>query len=66
MKKVTLRELQARVRTRKARLGISEDTAAVEAMRNKGGARTDAKRELLGRAGERARVAGKAPTKSYY
>lgn len=66
MKKTTLRELQARVRTRKARLGISEDAAAVEAMRNKGGVRTGAKRELLRRAGERARVAGKTPTKSYY
>ena len=45
---ITLRDLLARVEARKAELGMVDTPAATEAMRNKGGQRTEAKRELLG------------------
>jgi hypothetical protein len=40
--------------------------AATEAMRNKGGQRTPAKRELLRRAAARARAAGRKPVIAYF
>lgn len=50
----------------KRRLGIDESSEAVDAMRNKGGRRTDSKRSLLAKAAERALSAGKAPIPAYY
>ena len=51
---------------RKAELGIVEDEAWVEALRNKGLNRTPEKRELMRRVEERARQAGVPVLKSYY
>jgi hypothetical protein len=50
----------------KRRLGIDESSEAIDAMRNKGGRRTDSKRMMLAKAAERARSAGRAPIPAYY
>ena len=63
---ITLRELLARVEARKAELGMIDAPAATEAMRNKGGQRPPAKRELLRRAAARARAAGRKPVIAYF
>jgi hypothetical protein len=55
MATVRLRDFLARVEARKLALGMTG--TAVDAMRNKGGARSAAKRELLARAEARARKA---------
>jgi hypothetical protein len=54
------------VEERKRELGIVDAFATTEAMRNQGGGRTPAKRELLTRASERAKAAGKEPIVSYF
>lgn len=51
---------------RKRRLGVDESSAAVDAMRNKGGRRTPAKRAMLARIDARARAAGRTPVRAYY
>ena len=56
----------AETERRKAELGICDDEASTDALRNKGGARTAAKRRLLARAEERARDAGRAAIRSYF
>ncbi len=61
-----LREFLAGVEKRKAVLGLSETSAGIDAMRNKGGRRTSAKRELLRRTDKRAKAAGLSPVTSYY
>jgi hypothetical protein len=63
---VTLRDFLSDVETRKAKLGMLDTPAGTEAMRNRGTRRTAKKRELLRRAEERARAAGKAPVPAYY
>ncbi|MGI4939963.1 MAG: hypothetical protein ACRYHQ_05275 [Janthinobacterium lividum] len=63
---ITLRDHLAQVAARKAQLGIVETTADTDAMRNKGGQRTLAKRELLRRVDERAQAAGRSPIVAYY
>ncbi len=63
---VKLRDFLAAVEARKASLGVREAPAAIEALRNKGGRRTPAKRDLLRRAEERALAAGRQPVPSYY
>jgi hypothetical protein len=66
MKTVTLEEHLARVADRKRSLGMTDGPAETELMRNKGGQRTEAKRELLRRAAQRASDAGQEPVPSYY
>lgn len=51
---------------RKRELGIVETADDVEAMRNKGGNRTRAKREFLGRMQERAREADQEAVRAYF
>ena len=51
---------------RKLELGLNDTPASIEAMRNKGGQRTDEKHELLRRADARALAAGRNPFPSYY
>ena len=63
---MTLDQLLADIKARKAALGIEDTPEKVEAMRNKGGRRTPEKQELLRRIEERTRVAGIEPSKSYY
>lgn len=56
----------AEAERRKAELGISDEEASTEALRNKGGSRTAAKRRLLARAEDRARDAGRRAVRSYF
>lgn len=51
---------------RKRELGLSDDAAAVEALRNKGGTRTPRKRALLERSEQRARKAGRKPIPAHF
>lgn len=51
---------------RKRELGIVETAEDTEAMRNKGGNRTQAKRDLLDRAQKRAREAGQEAVRAYF
>jgi hypothetical protein len=53
MKTIFLADLQHQVSLRKAELGMRDTPEAVDAMRNKGDNRTEAKRELLHRIAER-------------
>ncbi len=62
----TLHNLIAWADARKAGLGMVDDAATTEALRNKGGQRTPEKRELLRRAEARARAAGREPVRAYY
>jgi hypothetical protein len=57
-----LRDFLAGIDARKLALGIVDEPADVEAMRNRGAHRTEAKRELLRRAEQRATQAGLKPT----
>ncbi len=63
---VTLQDFLADIERRKLELGMVDTPASVEAMRNKGGQRTEEKRELLRRADARALAAGRRPVPSYY
>ncbi|MBV9655817.1 MAG: hypothetical protein JOZ42_14780 [Acetobacteraceae bacterium] len=66
MRFTTLSALTAWTEARKAELGMVDDAATTEAMRNKGASRTPEKRELLRRADERARAAGRKPVLAYF
>jgi hypothetical protein len=59
-------DFQAQIEQRKRELGIEETEADIEALRNKGGRRTEGKRALLRAAEQRALRSGKSPTRSYY
>jgi hypothetical protein len=63
---VSLDRLIEQVEARKLATGLLDTPEATEAMRNKGGQRTPAKRELLRRTEERARARGLAPVAAYY
>jgi hypothetical protein len=65
---ITLTDLRAHVRQRKAELGLSivDTPERTEALRNKGLNRTSEKRELLRRSQERAIAAGVQPIKAYF
>lgn len=58
---ITLAELLARVRDRKASLGIIDTAERTEAMRNSGRRRTPEKRAMLARIDERAHAASVDP-----
>ena len=66
MKTISLATLQQQVRARKALLGMIDTPAEIEALRNKGAARTPEKRELLRRARRRARAARRQPVAAYF
>jgi len=66
MKTISLTTLQQRVSARKALLGIIDTPAEVEALRNKGAARTPEKRELLRRAERRALAANRQPVAAHF
>ena len=66
MKSVDLFSFLADVERRKRALGFDESQAAVDALRNKGGRRSPAKRAMLRRTEQRARAAGFKPTRSFY
>lgn len=66
MKTIALATLQQQVSARKAALGMLDTPAAVEAMRNKGAARTPDKRELLRRVERRALAAGRQPVAAHF
>ncbi|MBC2664228.1 hypothetical protein H7F51_01710 [Novosphingobium flavum] len=56
----------AEAEQRKRNLGILDDPAATEALRNKGGARTPRKRAMLERMKQRARAVGRKPITAHY
>ena len=62
---ITLRDYLAQVEARRARLGLKDMPASIEAMRNKGMSRTPQKRELLRRVGACAKAAGRETVVSY-
>lgn len=66
MKTYDLYAFLKKVKRRKEELGISYSPAEVEALRNKGSARTPEKRAFLTRIDARARAAGRKPVKSHY
>ena len=66
MNTVSFKAFQQQLNARKAALGMIDTPAEIESLRNKGASRTPAKRELLRRAEERARVAGVQPVKAYF
>lgn len=63
---VTLSDLLAGIRERKAALGIVDSDERTESMRNRGGHRTAAKRTMLERIENRALAAGLNPLGAYY
>lgn len=63
---ITLDELLAGIRQRKAALGIVDSQEWTEAMRNSGSLRTPQKRALLARIEARAREVGVEPVPSNY
>ena len=66
MKTIRMADFAAEIETRKRELGIVDDDATTEALRNKGSTRTLKKRALLARIEKRALAAGKVPVRSYY
>lgn len=51
---------------RKRELGLTDETAVTEVLRNKGGARTPRKRVALERMEQRARAAGRKPVRAHF
>jgi len=66
MKTISFATFQQQVMARKVMLNMLDTPAEVEAMRNKGANRTQAKRELLRRVEKRARAAGLEPILAYF
>ena len=65
MRTLTLIGFLAEIERRKRSLRMDESAGAVEALRNKGGSRTAAKRAMIKRARVRAQRAGVRPVRSY-
>ena len=63
---ITLSDLLAGIRERKAELGIVDTPDRTEQMRNAGSRRTDSKRAMLERIDERARAADLTPLKGNF
>lgn len=61
----TLESFLIDIEQRKVDIGLVETQVSIDAMRNKGGRRTDAKRELLNRSATRAKAAGQSPVVAY-
>lgn len=66
MKTISITDLRAQTEDAKRRIGWVDSEASTQALRNKGGTRTDAKRALLVRIDERARAAGVEPLPAFY
>ena len=66
MTRMSLDDLLKGVRAKKIELGIIETPASIEALRNKGGDRTPAKRAMLAAAEKRARAAGRKPIQAHF
>lgn len=66
MRTIKLVDLIAHVEARKAELGIAWTDSDIEALRNNGAARRPEKRELLRRAAERAKTAGRNPVVAHF
>ena len=66
MKTISIADLRAQTEGAKRRIGWVDNEASTQALRNKGGTRTDAKRALLARIDERAREAGVEPLPAFY
>ncbi len=63
---IELRDFLSGVAARKTAIGLRENAADIEAMRNKGARRTPEKRELLRRAEKRAVAASREPVRAHY
>ena len=63
---IALQDYLAQVEARKLQVGMRETEADVDALRNCGGNRTEAKRRLLASVDARARAAGVQRVVSYY
>lgn len=63
---ITLSDLLAGIRERKAALGIIDTPERTEQMRNTGSRRTASKRAILERIDERASAAGVTPLKGHF
>ena len=63
MRTLTLISFLDEIERRKAGLSVDESAGAVDALRNKGGSRTAAKRGIIERARARARRAGVKPVR---
>jgi hypothetical protein len=66
MKTISMADFAAEIEARKRELGLVDDEAITEALRNKGSTRTPKKRAFLARIDKRAISAGKKPIRSYY
>lgn len=66
MKTISMAAFAAEIEAKKRELGIVDDEATTEALRNKGGARTPTKRAFLARIEARAKAAGRKPVRAYY
>jgi hypothetical protein len=66
MKTISMADFAAETEARKRELGLVDDEAITEDLRNKGSARTPKKRAFLARIEKRAIAAGKKPIRSYY
>lgn len=66
MKTISMAAFAAEIEAKKRELGIVDDEATTEALRNKGGARTPMKRAFLARIEARAKAAGRKPVRAYY
>ena len=63
---VALQDYLAQVEAKKLELGMRDTDAETQAMRNRGGNRTTAKRQLLASVERRARAAGLQTVPSFY
>ena len=63
---ISMADFTAQIEARKREIGMVDEAATTEAMRNKGTNRTPQKRVLLARIEERAIAAGRKPVRSYY
>lgn len=63
---LALQDYLAQVEARKLEIGMTETDVDVQAMRNRGGNRTPAKRQLLASVDARARAAGVQRVASFY
>lgn len=66
MKTISMAAFAAEVEARKRELGLVDDEATTEALRNKGTARTPEKRAFQARMASRAKAAGEESVRAYY
>ncbi len=66
MKTFSMTAFAAEVEARKREMGVVDDEATTETLRNKGSTRTPEKRAFLARIEARAKAAGRKPVRAYY